>query len=182
MNEHYSDVIQGRWKDRIIYDDGSVEETQWRHNQIQANAPAIIASSLARFSETTLGSGYSTINYLAIGEGSVTWDTTPPAQPVSDDMLESEQFRKEIIPASFAFIDPSDMETISSVPTRVLQIQVTIERPEANFTHREFGLFGANATSSVDSGMMFNWIVHGAISKDNSMKIVRTIRLIFAEQ
>lgn len=179
--------LYGEWKDTIHYRDGRVVEGGWRRNQIQNLAPRVAAIALSRFGELSAGAGYTGISYLACGEGSVSWDSASPTQDPNKPDLHAETFRKAVGAADMAFLDESEIGdaagpvTVVSTPSRVIRVQVTLDYAEANGPLREFALFGGNATATADSGHIFNWVVHGLINKDSSMRIARTIRIILLE-
>lgn len=171
--------IVGRWFDILKHADGTEEpgehgEFEWGFNQIQ-NSFATLLAAWAREEP-----GYARINFLALGEGLVGWDTTPPAQPFSQTTLTTEGFRKAIPQVDLIFIDPGTNLPTGGVPSSKLEITVNILSGEANgLSLREFGLFGGDGTIAADSGQMVNWIVHSRIDKDSSLEIQRVIRIEF---
>lgn len=172
--------ISGRWFDKIIRRNGSVEfgqhgEFTWGFNQIQNTFMTLLPGLCIQ--EATFPAG---INVLAVGHGDVAWDTTPPTLSHSDTTLLDEFFRKEIAEGTDSyFINPST-NLPSVTPTNKIELTVIIDYAEANGALREFGLFGGDADPGVaDSGQMVNWIHHARIDKDVTIAIERKIRILF---
>ena len=163
------------WRDWIIYEDDRPDELgEWDHNQLQNTVSTLLASLLKQ--DGTYGTG---IQYLAVGEGLSAWDATPPTLSASDTTLETETFRKAVVPATeMVYIDALGGSVVGG-PTRFIRITVTLTTAEANGDLREWGLFGGNATGAANSGLMIDWVSHGLIVKDSSMTIVRTIEFEF---
>jgi len=171
--------IRGRWRDTFHHADGTIEQGDWSPNQIQ-NAAAIVAASLfCRFSELPAGSGWGGILYMGIGSGLTAWDTTAPTQDPADVSLTTEYFRKAIAAADMSFSDGAGNAV--TVPTRFILITITLTTAEANGSLREFGLYGGDATATLDSGQIINWVVHPRIDKDATVTITRTVEIEFLE-
>lgn len=174
-------ALVGEWRDKHYDLQGNlVFDSGWNKNQIQDTNATLLAMW---FRESLQGSPAITQGpqYLALGNGLVGWDATPPTLSRADTTLEAEFFRKIITASDIGYIDPVT-KAASGSPTRAVEITITFTTSEANDTWREFGLFGGTATASADSGYMVNWVSHGRIDKDSTMTIVRTIRLIFQLQ
>ena len=119
-------------------------------------------------------SGYSGIQYWAIGSGNVEWDTTPQEPSINASLLTNEIGRVAINPDNIKFLLPDLSET--DAPTNILQIKHTFGVDDCNGEWREFGIFGGNATSDANSGIMINKRHHPVIVKTNEMSIERTMR------
>lgn len=169
-----SRLAQGKhWQviDKIIYPDGKVEVREY-YNTVVNDCSKLIACLMKA------QAGYSGISYWAVGSGLSSWSNdNPPAPSVTDTKLTTETYRKAISPSDIKFLDANNAET-SSI-TNKIQIKVTFNENEANGELREFGLFGGNATSTVNSGIMINRKTHGLIYKTSGMKLERTIRIVF---
>ena len=63
-----------------------------------------------------------------------------------------------------------------STPTNILQIKHTFGSADCNGTWREFALFGGNASSAINSGIMINKRHHAIITKTSDMTVERTMR------
>lgn len=178
--EKISFKIIGRWFDKYIYSDGHEEfgehgEFEWGWNQIQ-NTGAILLASLLKGE-----AGYNYMNYLGIGSGDVSWDTTPPTKSYDQTTLENEYFRKAVATTDITYLDPLT-DLVSVTPTNKIEATVTLAAGEATGSLREFGLFGGTATATLDSGEMLNWISHARIDKGAGQQIVRKIRIEFQIQ
>jgi len=161
------------WKvtDVITYPDGKKEVREY-FNTVVDDCSRLIAS-LMKGQE-----GHKGIAYWAVGSGAETWDNAnPPAPAVGDTKLFNETFRKAIQPSDIVFLDAND--NVTELITNKLQIKVLFTEEEANGELREFGLFGGNATSNKDSGIMINRKTHGLIYKTSGMQLERTIRIVF---
>lgn len=178
LEEVLKNTFRGEWRDRIYDTNGTLlEDTGWHSNQLQDTNATLLAML---FRELLQGSPAVDAGpqYLAIGRGLSSWDLSPPTLSRSDTTLEDEFFRKEIQAADITYIDPVT-KAPSGSPTRAVEIEVTMTTSEANDTWREFGFFGGNATATLDSGYMINWVSHSRIDKDNTMTVIRTCRFIF---
>lgn len=120
--------------------------------------------------------GYSGIQYLAVGIGSASWDTggTPSPAPTRTTLV-SELARKAV---TIAFLDAGNLET-GSVTNR-LKISATFTSGEANGEHREFGLFGGNATGTVDSGLAVNYRTQAIKTKTTDDELTISVRIIYS--
>lgn len=171
--ESYSNM-ERHWKitDTITHVDGRVEVIE-HENTVVNNCSNLIACLMKA------QAGYAGLTYWAVGSGSSGWsNTSPPSPTVSDSSLLAETFRKAIVPATdIVFLDGSDNVTASV--TNKIQITVTFLENEANGELREFALFGGNATSSANTGIMVNRKIHPLIYKTSGMKIQRVIKIIF---
>lgn len=119
-------------------------------------------------------SGYSGIQYWAVGSGSTSWDNTPVTPSLTDTGLTSEIGRVPISSNEIVFLD-SNLEETSS-PTNIIQITHTFGENDCNGTWREFGIFGGNANENANSGIMINKRHHGVIEKNEEMKVERVMR------
>jgi hypothetical protein len=168
--------IRGEWFDEVTLPCGTRYTTGWRKNQIQNTAGAIICGLLAN------KAAFGGVQYLAIGNGNVSWDVSPPAQARSATSLSSEFFRKALTVGGTSFRNPADPSEVSADPTRVVQYEFEMLSAEANGTHREFGLFGGNASAAANSGFMLNWVVTlPRIEKVVGMVIRRQVRITYPE-
>lgn len=167
--------LVGEWKDTIYDAEGNlIKETPWRKNQIQNTAGGVLMALLG--THPTWGG----LQYLAIGEGDPSWDVTPPSQSHDATILTSEIFRKAIGYANVTFRDPSNPDAIVADPSRVMQLEVEFGAAEANGIHREFALFGGDATAVANTGQIFNWVVTlPRIEKIAGTILRRQIRLTY---
>lgn len=119
-------------------------------------------------------SGYGRISYWAIGSGSSSWDSSTPTPSLTDTKLTAEIGRVAVAANEIAFLNSS--YNVTNTPTNILQIKHTFGYNDCNGSWREFGLFGGNATSAINSGIMVNKRNHGVITKTNEISIERTMR------
>lgn len=157
--------------DTITYADGKQEVRRY-FNTVVNDCSKLIACLMKG------QSGYSGIKYWAVGSGNPNMSNTNPDTPsVTDTKLQAETFRKAIDPANIVFLDGSN--NVSATPTNKLQISITFLENEANGELREFGLFGGDATSNKDTGIMINRKIHPLIYKTSGMRLDRVIRISF---
>ena len=177
--------LRGRWKDTYRHRDGTVVETPWQSNQIQNGASLIVSALLRRADEDASASwtNFDGAGYLAVGSGLSSWDATPPSQSRADTTLTTETFRKQILPADLGFLDPALPEGSAPVATiqRKWRTAVTLLESEANGDLREFGIFMGAPTATLNSGHIFNWIVHPLITKTTDITITRVIEVEIVE-
>lgn len=119
-------------------------------------------------------SGYTGIQYWAIGSGAPSWDTNMPTPELTATRLTSEIGRVPISADELAFLD-QDYRVVST-PTNILQISHTFGADDCNGVWREFGIFGGNATAVLNSGIMVNKRHHSVITKTEEMTIERIMR------
>lgn len=176
--EEYTLSMVGMWQDTYTYRDGRVVQTPWHKNQIK-NLAAVIAGGLfGRQGEKA--APFVGFSYLAVGSGLDAWDAVPPVADKTQTTLVTETFRKAADLVDIVWLDP-DTDAVSVVPTRKVQVSVTLLPAEANGTLREFALFCGDASGVADSGLMFNGVTHGRIDKDDGVTITRKIRILFLE-
>lgn len=162
--------ITGRYQDTIITKDEYGNETRevrpWEHNQVQDSALKIIAHGLELSSNL---SDYFPLKYMALGTG------TSNTQDVTEETLETEVERVEL-PGSITYLDNNGVPLNPQVPSNRFKVTVTLGGVEGNgHTLTEFGLVGGNATMTVDSGYLFNWIRHEPIIKTPQITVERVV-------
>lgn len=159
--------MTGYIKDVIKYGDGR-EEVREGHNLVVTSFLNLVQALLKN--ET----GYSGIQYWAVGSGDEAWDSSLP-QPASTEVkLVAEIGRVAISPTEITFRTPGYEE--SPTPTNIIQITHTFGTDDCNGVWREFGIFGGNATTAADSGIMINKRNHAIITKTTDMTVERTMR------
>ncbi len=148
------------------------EITQYQgSNIIVLDASVLIAALIKRHT------GYSGATYWEVGTGLASWDSAIPEPVVNDSALQTPVFRKAIALEDIVFVNNAGETVID--PTNRIQITTTFISSEANYSLREFGIFGGNATSTLGSGLMINHKIHGVITKTNEMELTRVLRLTF---
>lgn len=125
--------------------------------------------------------GYSGLQYWAIGSGADSWDGTGedgndlmPEPEAGATRLTSELGRVALVPTDFSFLN--DDYTVSEVPTHILQISHVFTETDCNGVWREFGLFGGNATTAANSGILINKRHHKIITKTSDIRVERIMR------
>ena len=119
-------------------------------------------------------SGYNGIQYWAVGSGFSTWDEKLPTPELTATRLTTELGRVPISLDEIKFLD-SNYEVIQT-PSNIIQVSHTFGVDDCNGEWREFGIFGGNATSELNSGIMINKRHHAIITKTEEMIIERTMR------
>lgn len=173
MNTHIQPVITGKFKDTIRYKDGRVEVIEGQ-NLIVDGIFKLITSLLSN------KGGYSGLQYWAVGEGLSSWNSSQPPEPaVTDVQLTKEIGRKQINSTDVTWVDSEGRNSVT--PTNKLKVKVTFGYNDCAGTWREFGLFGGNASTTTNSGMMINHKNHGVIVKTTEMEIEREIIFTFTK-
>ena len=126
------------------------------------------------------------IQQWAIGVGSSSWDAlwdtdSPPTALSTATRLTNEIGRLPISIAghesSMIYVD-QDGEP-SQTPTNRIKVSRMFGRADGNGEWREFALFGGNAGSARDSGIMINHKIHRVINKTGDMTVERNIIFTF---
>lgn len=170
--ESYNRPLHWEIQDTLYNKDGSVANRYHHVNTVVDSCSKLIACLMKG------QAGQTGIKYWAVGKGDKNWNNdTPPSPTVTDVNLLSETYRKAINPKDIVFLDDNNNPT--ETITNKLQITITFLENEANGELREFGLFGGNATGSVNSGFMINRKIHPLIYKTSGMKLERIIRIVF---
>ena len=118
--------------------------------------------------------GHQGIQYWAVGSGNTAWDTAEVQPTAGETRLTVEIGRVEILPNEITFLNSSFNEV--STPTNIIQIKHTFGTGDCNGAWREFGIFGGNATTQANSGIMINKKHHKLINKTSEMTVERVMR------
>lgn len=168
MSKDGHDVhMTGEIIDRIHYADGRVEE-RVGHNIVVNSFLPLVMSLLKQ------QSGYKGIQYWAVGSGASSWDSSLHSPDINATKLTAELGRVAITSGEIKFLTSGYKET--GTPTNILQITHTFGPSDCNGVWREFGIFGGNATTAKDSGIMINKRHHAVITKTEEMTIERIMR------
>lgn len=151
------------------FEGGRLVLSRVAHNHQMATGKVLLAGLLKP------SSGFLPLQYLAVGSGSPSWDAAPPPPRTDRTRLEAEQIRKYLIPDAVRFVDADGR--VVNTPTSRLRIRVVFDLTEANFTWREFGAFGGNATAEPDSGYLYDWVTFPAFTKQRSWVIEAVLYL-----
>jgi hypothetical protein len=157
----------GEITDRIFKNGVFVEERKG-HNLVVNSVLKLIMCLLKN------QSGYSGIQYWAVGSGASSWDSSMPSPDVNATRLTAEIGRVAIPSSEIVFLDSNN--NVSSTPTNIIQITHTFGTADCNGVWREFGIFGGNATATANSGLMINKRHHAVITKTSEMTVERVMR------
>lgn len=173
----------GYWRDEVykIVDGKEVRDEErsdkdWNKNTITVGMTILLAGLMKNDPGFTGG-----ILQHAQGTGLPAWDVTLPTPLFSQTQLVNEYFRKA--PDSISYVDSMGVPTLDR--TNSILIRTTLDFNEANGGDnlgrfiREQGIFGGDATATLNSGFMADAINHKARFKDSTVKIIRFIRFIF---
>ena len=144
--------MTGQIIDRI-YKNGKLVEVIEGHNLVVNSFVNLVMCLLKR------NPAYSGIQYWAVGSGATTWDSALPSPEPTATRLTNEIGRVAIDPNEIVFLDSNFNEV--STPTNIIQISHIFDTADCNGVWREFGIFGGNATSSLNSGIMINKRLNG---------------------
>lgn len=168
MTGDYHDVkMTGQSIDRIFKNGKLVDEIVG-HNLVVNSFLNLVMCLLKQ------QSGYSGVQYWAVGSGASSWDSNMPTPELTATRLTAEIGRVPITADELAFLD-QDYRVVS-IPTNILQISHTFGADDCNGVWREFGIFGGNATAVLNSGLMINKRHHSVITKTEEMSIERIMR------
>lgn len=147
---------------------GALIEERHGHNLVVNSFLRLVMCLLKR------QSGYIGIQYWAVGSGAASWDSDIPTPSISATSLTSELGRVAISPSEISFLDSN--YNVVNTPTNIIQVTHVFGTSDCNGVWREFGLFGGNATTSANSGIMINKRHHAILTKTEEMTVERTMR------
>ena len=157
--------VKGELIDEIRYADGKIEIRK-DHNLVVNSIINLITALLKG------ESSYSRLSYWAVGQGDKNKTTI-----FKNIKLTNEIGRVQILPSDIKYLDSSN--NYSENPTNILEISHLFGTGDCNGTWREFGIFGGNATSTKDSGIMIDKINHKILTKTDLMEVKRTLKITF---
>ena len=159
--------MTGEITDRI-FKNGVLVDERHGHNLVVNSFLRLVMCLLKK------QSGYTGIQYWAVGSGAASWDSNMPTPDINATQLTAELGRVAIPASEIVFLDSNYDET--STPTNIIQVKHVFGTADCNGVWREFGLFGGNATSNANSGILINKRHHAVITKTNEMTVERTMR------
>lgn len=142
---------------------GEIIRDEKRKNIIVNTGAVLAARRLMPGDELTAG-----LQYLAIGTG---YGTGTPQVPEPENPTYT-QLRTEIdrvAITSHQYLDGNGDPSVT--PTNIIQLTTTFLEDDANGALVEMGLFGGNATSTVNSGYMFNYKVFAEWNKTGTTRL-----------
>lgn len=170
-------------------DDARIIRSTEFENLIVNTASTLMAQRLAPGNSSSVGStpNYNDyiaygLQYLAVGTGYEDTGQTgyslqnPQPASVVYTQLRQELYRKQF--TSWTFLDPNTGNAVTN-PTNVLQLVTTFLENEAVGALVEMGLFGGNATSTANSGFLFNYKSFPVWNKPNDARLTITWKLTF---
>lgn len=157
----------GEHTDIIHYSDGSIIKLKGHNIVVSSFIPLVLR--LLKKEENIEG-----IQYWAVGSGASSWDSTLPLPSASATQLTNEIGRVAISSSEITFLDSRFDEV--DYPTNIIQVKHLFGVNDCNGTWREFGLFGGNATSTANSGILIDKRHHSVITKTSDMTVERILR------
>lgn len=155
-----------------------IQEAEFK-NLIVNKASIFMASRLAPGNAVNVNTGNfipSGLQYLAVGVGNVGWDLqNPPVALLTDVRLYGEVTRKTF--TSWTFLDSGGNSV--NTATNILKLTTTFLENEAVGSLVEMGLFGGDATSSANSGHMFNFKTFPVWNKPADARLTVTWKVTF---
>ena len=159
--------MTGEITDRI-FKNGVLVDERHGHNLVVNSFLRLVMCLLKK------QSGYTGIQYWAVGSGAASWDSNMPTPDINATQLTAELGRVAIPASEIVFLDSNYDET--ATPTNIIQVKHVFGTADCNGVWREFGLFGGNATSNANSGILINKRHLAVITKTNEMTVERTMR------
>lgn len=159
--------MTGEITDRI-FKNGVLVDERHGHNLVVNSFLRLVMCLLKK------QSGYTGIQYWAVGSGAASWDSNMPTPDINATQLTAELGRVAIPASEIVFLDSNYDETLT--PTNIIQVKHVFGTADCNGVWREFGLFGGNATSNANSGILINKRHHAVLTKTNEMTVERTMR------
>ena len=151
-----------------IYRGGVLVEERVGHNLVVNSFLNLVMCLLKQ------QNGYSGLQYWAVGSGSASWDSQLPTPEIGASRLTAEIGRVPLSLSDFAFLN--DDYEVANFPTNILQISHIFTENDCNGVWREFGIFGGNATTTFNSGIMINKRHHSVLTKTTEMQVERIMR------
>lgn len=204
MNQNEEEKIKGKYRDVLKKDGVVIKDSGWKSNSIAVDYGKFLAALMKKEFKEPVG-----IEFLAVGDSGIgsdpdafrnllvdyfTWLNSQVniIEDELDPLIETERWAwaKKVKPESMNYLDENDDEVPESSDdiTNKLKIKVKITEDEPSddtLDFKEFALLGidkkADEPSKYDTARMFliNYVSHGQITKDNTMKLTRTIELTF---
>ncbi|SET51859.1 hypothetical protein SAMN05216326_13224 [Nitrosomonas marina] len=113
--------------------------------------------------------------FMAIGRGSIQWDSSIPQVDRQNAAFVDERFRKQVQADNVNYVDTNGQ--VSTDPTSLLAINMRFEAGEGEGSIRECGLFALNAMEESGTGLLINYFSHPRIDKTADLVIDRRIIL-----
>ncbi len=169
-------MITGRYRDVCHDAQGhQIWDSGWKNNLVVQSCNFLLAALMKR--ETDI----SGISYWAIGTGNPDWDNRIPSPGFTDTQLFNEVARVPLALSQIVYIDNEN--EVSESTTDRLEITATFNADALGFEDahplREFGLFGGDASETLNSGFMIDFIIHPPYDLIAGRTLTRKIHLTF---
>ena len=152
--------ISGRWWDWAHPVDGSPARLlQHGHNIITDGGLALAAGILGGLEQQ--------LKTWQCGRGDPNWDTSPETATGAETALLDPIIEKGVDVAYWDEVGGG----FSGSPTNVLDVRMILDATEANDDLREFGIRGGTAGTT-----LFNYVIHGKITKSSGYHLERIMR------
>jgi hypothetical protein len=164
-------MLEGRYHDVVRdADDRVVSNRGWHSNAITYGAWTVV-TALLRNDPNLRG-----LLFCAVGSGDVAWDRAPPSSGASAGRtrLRAEVDRRALAESDFVYLDPRG--NAARGPTDRLEVTARFAWPQGSKVLREFGLFGGDATATVNTGYLMNYVMHPVISLAAGQTLTRRVR------
>lgn len=170
---------KGTYHDQLIREDGRCMDYGWRSNIVVDRCRALLTAFMRGDSNVEPG-----VQFISLGRGENTWDTTPPSPPVAGSTMLTDS-SPEIISNTdpemvLSYLDSTGSEV--AVPGTCVQITITLgpgtlptSVSDPVYPLREFGLFGRYDGADY----MIDYVRHPVINVGPADTLVRRIRLVF---
>jgi hypothetical protein len=179
-------IIKGEYNDILFRDGIVVENRGWRSNSIVQDCGKFLAALMKKDFGETVG-----IEYMAVGSGHADvagfksdienfFQSGVLNQPFPFPVGPNWVWAKKIEADDIKFV--TDAGDVTTSATNRVKAEVTfdeIEPCEETLVFREFALLGIHSSLAADKLFFINYVAHGPITKDKSMKLTRTVRLTF---
>ena len=154
----------------IRREDGKLEKVG--HNLVVDSAYALLAA-LALAPEDLLGG----FTFISAGVGEILWDPMHPPAPLNTDVKLANEIDRVAISDKY-FVDPSTGEPVD-YRTNVIDLIGVFGEGQAVGAIVEIGLFGGNASISIDSGTLISIIRFAVKNKGHAETLTWIFRFTF---
>ena len=161
--EQLGDLMEGPCEEHLLF------QTEWTPNVVCDIAGTLFAALVKG------EAGYGGIQYVLAGQGAAGWqDDAIPAASATQTQLAREIGR---VAAQVSYRTEVNLPSVA-VTNRILVLGV-FGPADANGAWREWGIVGGNATTHPNTGILVDYQTHPIITKTNTQRLVRRIRLNF---
>jgi len=172
--ERYQGAVEGEYLDILTNIRTGEQQVFHGKNIIVSDFSKLIAGLLSG------EGGYAGITYWAVGQGEgVSWDSLTTTQRQAKSVSSLTALYNEItrVVAGLNYLDAYD--NVTTTVTGKLEVTATFGAAVSGYL-REFGLYGANASVAINSGVMVNHRAHAVIGLNigvDTLVLTRTLWL-----